>query len=81
MNKRLPIRQDMGLESSQSRKNFYLQQRDLLIKIAETKAPGKRLSKIDEAVIEIGDESITYSWNFIHDYDYENFPVEIANCL
>ena len=81
MNQRLPIRQDMGLESSQSRKNFYLQQRDILIKIAETKAPGKRLSKIDEAVIEIGDESITYSWNFIHDYDYENFPVEIANCL
>ena len=36
---------------------------------------------MDEAVIETGDEKITYSWNLIHDYDYDQFPVEIAKCL
>ncbi len=81
IDKRLPIRHDLDPESKQKRKTMYTQERDILMKLAEDRGEGKRISEYCQAVVEEKDEKISFSWNFTADIDYDEFPKEISNCL
>ena len=65
----------------QKRKGIYTQERDLLFKLAEERAEGKRLPEYCRAVREDTKGKIIFSWNLSFDYDYEDFPKEVARCL
>ena len=51
------------------------------MKLAEDTGKVKILPEYHCAQVEAKDDQITISWNLTSDYDYEDFPKEIARCL
>ena len=60
---------------------IYNMERDIILKIATTVEEGKRIMDYKAAVFEVEGENTTISWNLAKDYNYENFPKEIARAL
>ena len=81
IDRRLPLVHDQDALSKQKRKSLYIQGRDLLMKVADETEPGVRLDSWQTVEVKVKDEVMSFSWNLSQDFNYENFPGQVAHCL
>ena len=76
-----PIELDDDKFNQQNRKNYFLQVRDLLLKLAWTKSGDSDISPSSYPHQTVADEIFTISWDLSRDFNNELVPEQIAEYL
>jgi hypothetical protein len=76
-----PIEFDDDPVNQQMRKNLFLQQRDILLKLAESRERGQLTYEGTYPRQTVSNEIYKLSWNLSRDFNLEAIPTEIVRCL